>query len=366
VQPTYEHFTIADFLTDDSFVNHQLAPTTESRSFWDNWLKAFPHRRQEWQQAVNLLEAIRLGLDNYAHTYLSDEIIRQLLARIERTNTQLNQSPAPVRPLAWRRWAAAASVILLAGVGLWLWTNRASSPYEQHLTTLPNSFREIINETDKPQTVRLPDHSVVVLASNSRLSYPLDFGKQNRKVYLAGEATFDVTRNPHKPFLVHASELVTKVLGTRFLVRAFAREAEVRVQVHSGQVSVYHSQTTTPQVKQKGVLLLPNQQVVFSRHTEQFEKTLIELPQLIRPITPRKQLPSFSYNETPVAQVFHDLTEAYGIEIRYNKEVFAPCQLTSSLSQETFEKKLDIICRSIGAAYEIIDGQVVITGGNCQ
>jgi ferric-dicitrate binding protein FerR (iron transport regulator) len=366
VPATYEQFTTADFLTDDFFVNHQLVPTPESTSFWDNWLKAFPHCQQEWQQAVAFLDAIRLGLDNYAQLYLSDEIIQQLLARIEHTNAQEKQAPAPIRPLAWKRWVAAASVVLVAGISLWLWTNPEPSPYEQQLTRLPNSFRELVNETEKHQAVHLPDHSVVLLSPNSRLSYPTDFGKQNRQVYLSGEATFEVTRNAKKPFLVTSNELVTKVLGTRFLVRAFAKEAEVRVQVLSGQVSVYHARTTNSPTKQKGVLLRPNQQVVFIRQSERFDKTLIEIPQILRPITPKKQLLTFAYSETPILQVFKDLQDAYGIDIRYDKEAFARCQLTSSLSQETFEKKLSIICQSIGATYEIIDGQVLITGGNCQ
>jgi ferric-dicitrate binding protein FerR (iron transport regulator) len=366
VHPLYENFTTADFLTDDFFVNHQLLPTPESVSFWDDWLKTFPQCRDEWQQAVDVLDAIRLGLDSYARTYLSDEIIRQLLTRIKQTNATPTPALSPVRSLTKVYWAAAASVLLVLGVSFWLWTSRQSSPYEQRLATIGEGFHETLNTTDRPQTVKLPDKSVVWLAPESRLSYPSNFGKQNRQVYLSGEATFEVTRDAHKPFLVHANELVTKVLGTKFLVRAFAKEEEVRVQVLAGQVSVYHVRTTDTPTKQTGVLLMPNQQVVFTRQTERFDKTLIDLPQLIKPMTPRKKLTTFAYNETPIPQVFQELQDAYGINIRYNKDAFARCQLTASLARETFEEKLAIVCKTVEATYEIIDGQVVISGNGCQ
>ncbi|GAB3745726.1 FecR family protein [Spirosoma pomorum] len=366
MHPLYENFTTADFLTDDFFVNHQLTPTPESIAFWDDWQKTFPHRQREWQQAVDLLDAIRLGLDSYARTYVSDEIIRQLLTRIKQTNAVPTPVLSPVRSLTRIYWVAAASVLLLLGIGFWLWTSRQSSLYEQQLATFEKSFHETVNTTDRHQTVKLPDNSVVWLAPESRLSYPSSFGKQNRQVYLSGEATFEVTKDAHKPFLVHANELVTKVLGTKFLVRAFAKEEEVRVQVLTGQVSVYHVRTAATPTKQTGVLLMPNQQVVFSRQTERFDKTLIDLPQLIKPITPRKKLATFNYNETPISQVFQELQDAYGINIRYNKEAFAQCQLTASLARETFEEKLAIICKTVEATYEIIDGQVVISGTGCQ
>ncbi|QKZ12994.1 FecR family protein [Spirosoma sp. KUDC1026] len=365
MQPAYENFTTAEFLTDDAFVSHQLAPTPESAAFWTGWLQTHPHCQQEWHQAAALLDAIRLGLDTYAQTHLPEETIRQLLARIQETNAQAGQAPFFVRFPNWTRWAAAAAVLLAAGIGFW-WTSRVASPYEQHLATLTSSFSETTNSTDHPLTIHLPDRSTVWLSPDSRLSYPADFNQKNRRVYLSGEATFEVTRNEKSPFLVHANELVTKVLGTKFLVRAFAREGEVRIKVHTGQVSVYEARATAPPTNQKGVLLLPNQQVVFTRQTQRFDKMLVEAPRPIKPLPGTARLPSFSYNETPVTQVFQDLENAYGISIRYNKDDFSPCQLTSSLARESFTGKLTIICKTFGATYDIIDGQVLINGGGCQ
>lgn len=368
MQPAYETFSSADFLIDDSFVTHQLAPTPQSTTFWENWVNQHPHA--QWQQAVDLLKAIRLGLDDYAQTQLSEEVIHALLNRIKQTNAQQEALVVEVPSRRWASisWVAAACVLLALGTGLWFQLNKTVvSPYEKHLTVLKNAFTEKVNTTTQSQSIRLADGSDVSLAPGSRLSFAADFSQQTRTVYLSGEATFEVAKNPHKPFLVYANEVVTKVLGTKFIVRAFEKEAEVRVDVQSGQVSVYRDPAQTPQtasVDTKGVLLLPNQQVVFSRQTEQFNKTLVDSPHILA--TMKRQPVHFSYDETPIAQVFQDLKDAYGIDIRFNQEALVNCQLSASLEAESFEQKLDIICKTVGATYEVLDGQVIVSGGNCQ
>ncbi|AKD56010.1 FecR family protein [Spirosoma radiotolerans] len=364
MQTDYDHFSSADFLTDDFFVSHQLAPTSESTAFWEAWV--VEHPQEQWQQAVSLLAAIRLGLDEYAQTHLPEETIRQLLIRIQQTNAQQSKVEGPVARFAWIKWVAAASVVLAIGVGIWWQTKEDVTPYQSRLATLTKTFSEKVNTTDQPQLIRLPDQSVVSLNPNSRLSYPIDFGQKNRLVYLAGEATFSVTKDPHKPFLVLANELVTKVVGTKFSIRAFSKEDQIRVQVLSGQVSVYRDQTNPSRVQQKGVLLLPNQQVVFTRETDQFDKSLVNQPLVIRTPGRLKQSAAFVYNETPISQVLKEVKEAYGIDILYNKEALVDCQLTSSMDGLSFDQKLTIICKTVGATYDIIDGQVVINGGNCQ
>lgn len=365
--PAYNTFTVPDFLLDDAFVDHQLAPTTQSNQFWADWLANHPHRRDTWQQAEQLVRAIEEGLYDYAHTQLSDETVQHLLKRIRRTNAYRTPTPEPVvRPLYRVRWLAAASVVLMLGTGLW-WFTRPVSLYKEQLASLDTAFTEYANTSGAAKKITLPDQSTVVLAPDSRVSYPRTFGQKNRTVYLTGEATFAVTKDAEKPFLVYANELVTKVLGTRFVVRAYTGENSVQVQVQSGQVAVYRDKAVGTANKQHGVLLMPNQQVVFNRQSDQFIKQLVELPQVVvRPSSrDRSAAPAFTYNDTPLPQVIQELQDAYSIDIRYNKEALANCQLTASLQNEPFASKLRIICATVGATYDMVDGQIVINGGSC-
>jgi transmembrane sensor len=62
----------------------------------------------------------------------------------------------------------------------------------------------------------LEDGTTVHLEKGSRLSFPVHFDPKKREVVLSGEAFFEVTENPSKPFYVYANELITRVLGTSF------------------------------------------------------------------------------------------------------------------------------------------------------
>ncbi|HEV7347334.1 FecR family protein [Telluribacter sp.] len=367
----YENFNTSDFVVDDAFIRHHLFPTRKSQHYWDAWLVRHPLKKKEWYRAKELIEAVQLGLNDYTRTYLSEKDEEILLKRILTTNTQ-EITPSAQLVYVWKnpwvRSVAAASLLLTCLViGYMYLTRRTVSAYNQHNTVLFSSAIEKTNATSAVDTVELPDHSVVLLYPQSHLSYSNDFGKINRTVNISGKAVFDVVRDPDKPFIVYANELVTKVLGTRFEVQAYDDSREVVVKVISGQVSIFKNKNLlgapAPSTDQRAMLLMPNQQLTFSRQTEEFNKKLVEVPLLVLP--PKTPPPSFDYEETEVASVFADLETAYGVDIIYNKSLLEGCQLTASLSNETYQEKLNIICKSIGATYEIIDAHIIISSNGC-
>lgn len=367
MQKPYEHYKVVDFVTDDAFLSHQLSPTEQSSLFWQTWLTQHPNKESEWHEATQLVEAVRLGLRDYARTYLSEEAENQLLDRIQTTN--LASQTMLVVPFWQRRWlVSAAAACLIIAAGLWLYRGNPQpvSLYQQRLASLDKAVIEKINTTDQPQTTRLPDGSTIWLSPHSRLSYLKTFGQENRTVYLSGEATFDVTHNPQKPFLVYANELITKVLGTKFKVKSFEQDKDVVVVVLQGKVTVYRNegQAQTDNRAEKGVLLLPNQQVMFTRATEHFSKSLVEMPAILS--TEIGESLSFEFEEAPIDEVFKKIEKAYGVEIIFNEEVLKNCQLTASLSEESLFEKLDIITQSIGATYQLLDAQVIISSKGCQ
>ena len=72
------------------------------------------------------------------------------------------------------------------------------------------------------------------------------------------------------------------------------------------------------------------------------------------------------YEEAPLEQVFTQLSKIYEINIVYDNELLKKCTVTADLRNESFYKKLELICKAIGAQYEIIDGQVVIQTNGCE
>ncbi|MEO7768728.1 MAG: FecR family protein, partial [Ferruginibacter sp.] len=225
---------------------------------------------------------------------------------------------------------------------------------------------EQVNNDDTVKLVILPDGSKALLEPKSKLAYARNFSPVNREVYLTGEAFFDIKKNVSKPFLVFTNTIITKVLGTSFRVKAWSADQTAIVAVKTGKVSVYKS-GTFKNVYAKGpelggIVVTPNQSIIYNIENKSFNKTLAEKPSLIilSPAT------SFVFDATPVTKVFKKMEDAYRIPIIYDEETISTCSLSANLGDEPFYDKLNIICKAIGASYEMIDGSIVISSGGCK
>ncbi len=76
----------------------------------------------------------------------------------------------------------------------------------------------------------LGDGSVVYIANNSVLNYPVIFSEGQRKVYLSGEAFFDVFAKSDQPFVIETSQALFEVLGTAFNLRSYDDDFELIVE----------------------------------------------------------------------------------------------------------------------------------------
>lgn len=83
----------------------------------------------------------------------------------------------------------------------------------------------------------LADGTVVYLNSATRLKYPVVFNEKERKVYLSGEAYFEVAKDAERPFLVEVANVEVKVYGTSFNVNSY-REGNVQTVLVEGSVGV--------------------------------------------------------------------------------------------------------------------------------
>ena len=158
------------------------------------------------------------------------------------------------RILAW----ITASVAVAASLFLFIF--RSSQEISQPTEFSMELFSEITSPKQVEQTlsdgycvvstpaatttlVTLSDGTRVMLNANSTLEYPASFDDAEvREVRLKGEAHFEVTKNPHRPFVVKAGEMQTKVLGTIFDVKAYRKDAP-KVTLMQGKVKVSNADT---------------------------------------------------------------------------------------------------------------------------
>lgn len=282
--------------------------------------------------------------------------------------------PAPPTPRLrrltrdlWRRpqlrWAASLGLLALGMGGL--------LPYARHwqaaaptATTTDHGWTRHRNTTQQVQLLQLPDASRVTLQPGSSLRYTTALAGPRREVYLEGEAFFQVHKNPQRPFLVFTNQVVTTVLGTSFDVKAYPGQAQALVAVREGKVAVQPRETAqldvTPTHPAKlGVLLLPNQQVVYSVASRRLRKELVDKPVVLVP-------QAFEFEERPVAEVFAALEKAYGVPIHYDQQKLAGCTVSITFYDEPLFEKLGLLCRSLGAYYTLADTQITIHSTGCQ
>lgn len=262
----------------------------------------------------------------------------------------------------WIRRAAIIGLSLLATVALYFNRQAVSSLVTDPKTaSSPAHPNETIyrNHGSSPMRVLLADGSSVVLQSTSELTLNSEFGRTTREVHLKGEAFFNVFRDESKPFVVYTDEVITRVLGTSFNVRAYEDDGDITVAVRSGKVSVYaNKHKTSRQVMHSPeVILSPNQQMVYHRQGEVISKQLVAEPEII---LPNSDLFKMQFENAEVATILDVLQRNYGVEIRFDRHILGNCKLTTNMSDEGLYERIAVICKAIGAAYSI-DEDAVIT-----
>lgn len=366
MQQRNRYKNIEDFLSDESFL--KWVREGDQHHYWEEWTVENPERAKLVAEARLWVLAMRVP-----ETAISPlETQNALQAVRNKIKAESPERPATVLSL-WNRigWRSIAAVLVLGLALGWLYKRQTlkqdTLTYSELINRDADGLIEQTNNTNKPQLITLSDGSSVLLQPKSKLSYPKSFGGNERNVYLSGEGFFEISKNPAKPFFVFANEVVTKVIGTSFRVKAYGDQPNVEVVVRTGKVKVSSNQTLSP-TNTASVQLLPNQAIRFVRDRLAFEKItdITQEKQLAKAITPIEQL-SFEFSDVPVAQILKTIEQAYLVEIDYPQETLKDCYLTTSLSDQPLPEKLKILCESLGntTRYEMNGNRITILSSGC-
>lgn len=281
-----------------------------------------------------------------------------------RINGQITAEPQTRKFRLHRRpLIALLSVAASLCIGLLLLVlyNRNNQPLQpDFLTSSALKYKRVINGGSQQHLLRLEDGSQVLLEPKASLTYPLHFEKDLREVSLSGDGFFTISKNPSRPFLVYSKDVVTRVVGTSFTVKfnPFSKRSEVTVK--TGKVIV----TSAKYLRRTGlsklfseaekVTLVPNQKTIFDPHTAAFSTTLADNPVLVSKAVAAENMPVFKYNDAPIGQVIGHLKKAYGIDILLLDADLNNNTFTGDLSTQNLYNKLDFLCESINASYQLV------------
>jgi transmembrane sensor len=116
--------------------------------------------------------------------------------------------------------------------------------------------RVVFNTMSTPRggqyQLTLPDGTNVWLNAASSITYPTAFTASTREVTITGEAYFQVTKIPAKPFIVKTLKENITVLGTSFNVNAYAENTSVKTSLLEGSVKIAETILKSGQAYQNG------------------------------------------------------------------------------------------------------------------
>lgn len=195
-----------------------------------DWLKNSPEDRQELFRLEKMSDALKAQFMPKSQIRQAEE---RLMAHIQKQEAeqeaeQKAEHHAHVVRL-WRRAAAVAVVCVLGGLA-WF--------YSQHNNLRHVQMQLVTTGAYNDTTLVLPDGTKVWLNKLSALKYPKEFDSDNRVVEIEGEGYFEVTKNPHQPFIVESEVMSVKVLGTVFNFRIDKQQQRATVSLLEGKVKV--------------------------------------------------------------------------------------------------------------------------------
>lgn len=182
--------------------------------------------------------------------------------------------------------------------------------------------------------VELADGTIARLNCETELRYPVRFVGKERRVYLDGEAFFEVAKNAEMPFIVETKQMQVEVTGTQFDVKAYAEDETMQATLVEGGVKVCAYGAGS-----KPVALTPSQQYVLDVQTRQVEVKKVDVQLYTGWVEGM-----FVFKNQRLEDVMTMLARWYSVEVFYIGESVKDIRLSANLGRyEHIDKILDII-----------------------
>jgi transmembrane sensor len=301
---------------------------------------------EQWKKAAPANEVIFREYENIwknaqaAKTSFTPDVENAL----EKVDLKLGMENRKVKQVSWMYYSRRVAAVFLIVTGCW-------AIYQVTHKLLVDAKVEVFTLQGEKKEVRLPDGSHVWLNSSGKLTYATDFKGRERKITLEGEAYFEVSKDPSRPFIIEAGNSVTTVLGTAFNLRARRGEDNVIVTVTEGKVAFVGKDPATNvalklKVGDKGILNLKRKQLVLVTNED---------PNFLSWKTGK-----LIFKNTPLVQVADKLTDFYGTNIRVVDPAKAAVPFTSTFDHQSLRNVIIVMEMSLGVKADTIDHVIVL------
>ena len=199
--------------------------------------------------------------------------------------------------------------------------------------------------------LQLADGTKVWLNSESVLRYPIQFGGNERRVELTGEAFFEVARNEKSPFFVESGEQTVKVLGTEFNISSYKENPFIYTTLVKGSVEVFaRNKPDNMQIMQ------PNDQCSIDKIGGEISKRHVDPYQFVAWKEGR-----FVFDDQTLGEIMRILSKWYNVEVVFEQEDLKKIRFTGNLKRYAdFGELLKKIQKTDEVAFRIENNKITI------
>jgi ferric-dicitrate binding protein FerR (iron transport regulator) len=346
--------------------------TAEELKLLLKWIKESKENIRHFNQVCSIWENSGNVADNQNDTEIA---LRKLNDRIQIVGKESSLELEDDRSNQFILLRIAAVALVLIGLTIFLYFGLT----KRNIKTIESQYVTAIAPKSQKSQLILADGTKVWLNSGTTLKYKMDYGNVDRKIYLEGEAYFEVAKNPSKPFLVYASNIVVKAIGTSFNVKCYLEDNIIETTLVEGKVQVTKSNNNTVN---ESVYLNPKERAIFNRLDN---KLVVTTERKVDKDEKDKDLSTYSYIQPKSIQSviswkneelifenepFEELTKRlerwYNVKIRVlDVKVNQKNSYTGKfVNNESLEQVLKIVSRTTPIKYTFRNGEILIESKN--
>lgn len=346
-----------------------------------NWVDKSKSNRTYFARMKNLWVATHLE-NEYPTISIEDEYARFRYKQELKTATEDTGSKGSVRNLSRRRSFLLA--IRIAAILILLYSIAGTYSYIEMNSRI--SYTEVSTKRGEKTYLALADGTRIWLNSETSLRYPSKLDSKNVKVFLDGEAYFDVAKNTRRKFIVNTASLDIAVLGTSFNVKSYRADNTIETTLEEGKISITGKMGEL-YIKDP-LVLMPNQQATFIKDIQEYNIKATEKPddERIEQLQYEKEKsvddinkPEILYTEEIDSKLytswkdgkmifkserFKDVTQQmerwYDMKIEITNAELKDIRYTGVFEKETIEQALNALSLSFPFHYEINQNKVTI------
>ena len=194
-------------------------------------------------------------------------------------------------------------------------------------------YHTLVVPSGADYSLRMADGTQVRLNCETKFRFPVEFTGKERKVFLEGEAYFEVKKAEEWPFIVETDCMQVKATGTCFNVKSYRDEEVVQATLVSGSVEVVNGKTNDL------VGLTPSQQYCMNKHTAQAGVRQVDVS-LYTGWTEGM----FVFKKQRLEKVMNVLARWYTIDVAYVDESVKDLRISANLGRyEHIDSVLELL-----------------------